>query len=480
MSQQESMLVISAHAADFVWRAGGAVALAASRGDRVKVLCLTYGERGESASAWRAGQTLAEIKALRRGEAESAATALGAEIEFLDAGDYPLRESDELVDRIVRVYREVNPSVVLAHPLADPYNGDHPAAGQMALRARVLAQAIGYPAPGDPIGAPPVFLFEPHQPEMCGFKPEVLLDITPVFDAKRKAMECMGAQQHLWEYYTDLARRRGTQLKRNAGPNLGLPQSTVGRSLHAGVPAGHGQAELMRNVIVTGVARADLGVVDQLAALGVATVHEAIGRAGYLGPGLRPIQDGTRVGGTAVTALCWPGDNLMIHAAVEQCQAGDLLVVTAASPCTDGMFGELLATSLAARGVRGLVIEAGVRDVADLRAMGFPVWSAAVSAQGTVKETPGSVNLPISVGGQIVRPGDAIIADDDGVVCVPRAEAGQALAGARARVAHEEQNRRALADGQLGLDLYGLRDKLAARGVEYVTAGSEGTLGGTG
>ena len=230
VSQQESMLVISAHAADFVWRAGGAVALATSRGDRVKVLCLTYGERGESASAWRAGETLEEIKALRRGEAESAATALGAEIEFLDAGDYPLRESDELVDRIVRVYREVNPSMVLTHTLADPYNGDHPAAGQMALRARVLAQAIGYPAPGEPIGAPPVFLFEPHQPEMCGFKPEVLLDITPVFEAKRKAMECMGAQQHLWEYYTDLARRRGTQLKRNAGPNLGLPQSRLGEA----------------------------------------------------------------------------------------------------------------------------------------------------------------------------------------------------------------------------------------------------------
>jgi 4-hydroxy-4-methyl-2-oxoglutarate aldolase len=236
----------------------------------------------------------------------------------------------------------------------------------------------------------------------------------------------------------------------------------------------------MRNVIVTGVARADLGVVDQLAALGVATVHEAIGRAGYLGPGLRPIQAATRVGGTAVTALCWPGDNLMIHAAVEQCQAGDLLVVTASSPCTDGMFGELLATSLAARGVRGLVIEAGVRDVAELRAMGFGVWSAAVSAQGTVKETPGSVNLPISIGGQIVRPGDAIIADDDGVVCVPRAEAGQALAAAQARVAKEEQSRKALADGQLGLDLYGLRDKLAARGVEYVTAGSEGTPDGAG
>jgi 4-oxalomesaconate hydratase len=226
VSTPESTLVVSAHAADFVWRAGGAIALAAARGDQVTVLCLTYGERGESASAWRAGQTLEEIKALRRAEAENAAAALGAEIEFLDAGDYPLRESDELVDRIVGVFRRVNPAVVLTHPLADPYNQDHPAAAQMALRARVLAQAIGYPAPGEPIGAPPVFLFEPHQPEMCGFKPEVLLDITPVFETKRKAMECMAAQQHLWEYYTDLAKRRGTQLRRNAGPNLGLPQST--------------------------------------------------------------------------------------------------------------------------------------------------------------------------------------------------------------------------------------------------------------
>jgi 4-oxalomesaconate hydratase len=227
VSTRKSMLVISAHAADFVWRAGGAIALSSSRGDRVTVLCLTYGERGESASAWRAGKTLDEIKALRRAEATSAAAVLGAEIEFLDAGDYPLRETDELIHRIVEVYRQVSPSVVLTHPVADPYNYDHPAAAQMALRARVLAQAAGYPAPGEPIGAPPVFLFEPHQPEMCGFKPDVLLDITPVFEAKRKAMEAMAAQQHLWEYYTDLARRRGTQLKRNAGPNLGLEHATM-------------------------------------------------------------------------------------------------------------------------------------------------------------------------------------------------------------------------------------------------------------
>ena len=230
MSTGQSTLVISAHAADFVWRAGGAIALAASRGEQVKVLCLSYGERGESASAWRAGKTLDEIKALRRAEATTAAAVLGAEIEFLDAGDYPLRESDELTHRIVEVYRLVNPSVVLTHALADPYNGDHPAAAQMALRARVLAQAAGYPAPGEPIGAPPVFLFEPHQPEMCGFKPEVLLDITPVFEIKRKAMEAMAAQQHLWEYYSDLARRRGTQLRRNAGPNLGLPHATMGEA----------------------------------------------------------------------------------------------------------------------------------------------------------------------------------------------------------------------------------------------------------
>ncbi|WP_026341108.1 PIG-L deacetylase family protein [Actinomadura atramentaria] len=225
-----SLLVISAHAGDFVWRAGGAIALAAERGERAKVLCLSYGERGESARAWREGRGLDEIKALRRAEAESAAAALGAEIEFLDAGDYPLRETPELVDRIVRVYRAFDPDVVLTHTLTDPYNGDHPAAARMALQARVLAQAIGYDAPGEPLGAPPVFFFEPHQPEQCDFRPDVLLDITSVFDRKRAAMECLPAQQHMWDYYTDLARRRGVQLKRNAGPNLGLPHATMGEA----------------------------------------------------------------------------------------------------------------------------------------------------------------------------------------------------------------------------------------------------------
>jgi len=230
MSPVNATLVISAHAADFVWRAGGAIALASARGERVRILCLSYGERGESASAWRAGKTLDEIKRQRRDEAGNAASTLGAEIEFLDAGDYPLRATSELLDRLVHQFREVNPGIVLTHTLADPYNDDHPTAGQLALKARILAQAAGYPAPGEPTGAPPVFLFEPHQPEMCGFTPDVLLDITSVFETKRKAMECMGAQEHLWDYYTDLAKRRGTQLQRNAGPNLGLPHNTMGEA----------------------------------------------------------------------------------------------------------------------------------------------------------------------------------------------------------------------------------------------------------
>ncbi|WP_206784887.1 4-carboxy-4-hydroxy-2-oxoadipate aldolase/oxaloacetate decarboxylase [Amycolatopsis sp. MtRt-6] len=226
----------------------------------------------------------------------------------------------------------------------------------------------------------------------------------------------------------------------------------------------------MKPVIVTDPPRADLDQVTRLADYGVATVHEALGRTGLLDAGLRPIQDGVRVGGTAVTALCWPGDNLMIHAAVEQCRDGDLLVVTTTSPCRDGFFGELFATALRRRGVRGLVTTTGVRDVADLRALGFPVWSAAVSAQGTVKATAGAVNVPVVVGGQLVRPGDAVLADDDGVLCVRREDVHKGVEKARARLEKEAAAREAFANGQLGLDRYGLREKLGALGVRYLTA----------
>jgi 4-hydroxy-4-methyl-2-oxoglutarate aldolase len=221
-------------------------------------------------------------------------------------------------------------------------------------------------------------------------------------------------------------------------------------------------------VVVTGCPRADPGVVAQLAGLGVATVHEATGRTGYLGPGIRPVHLGARIGGTAVTALCWPGDNLMIHAAVEQCGPGDILVVTTTSPSTDGAFGELLATALQHRGVLGLVTTGGVRDVAELHAMNFPVFCGAVSAQGTVKATAGAVNVPIAINGQPIAPGDAILADDDGAMVVARAGVGQALAAARARAEKENAARTAFRHGELGLDRYGLRAVLDQLGVEYL------------
>jgi 4-hydroxy-4-methyl-2-oxoglutarate aldolase len=221
-------------------------------------------------------------------------------------------------------------------------------------------------------------------------------------------------------------------------------------------------------VVVTGCPRADPAQVAELAAFGVATVHEATGRTGYLGSGIRPVHPGARIGGPAVTVICWPGDNLMLHAAVEQCRPGDVLVVTTTSPSTDGAFGELLATSLQYRGVRGLVTTGGVRDVAELHAMGFPVFSAAVSAQGTVKATAGAVNVPVSIGGQQIAAGDAVLADDDGVVVVPRAGVGRAIEAARARVAKEDSARDAFGAGELGLDRYALRSVLAQQGVEYL------------
>ena len=224
----------------------------------------------------------------------------------------------------------------------------------------------------------------------------------------------------------------------------------------------------MRTIVVTDPPRADAGEAEQLGGFGVATVHEALGRVGYLGPEFRPAWPGARIGGTAVTVLCWPGDNLMIHVAVEQCRPGDVLVVATNSPSTDGLFGELFATALAHRGVRGVVLASGVRDVAELQEMGFPAWSRAVSAQGSVKATAGAVNVPVVLGGQTIAPGDVVLADDDGVMVVPRTDVPRALTASQARLDKEAVNRAAFQQGELGLDRYGLRDKLPDFGIEYV------------
>ncbi|MFC3992626.1 4-carboxy-4-hydroxy-2-oxoadipate aldolase/oxaloacetate decarboxylase [Actinoplanes siamensis] len=253
------------------------------------------------------------------------------------------------------------------------------------------------------------------------------------------------------------------------GHDLDLSVILLTKLLAIGLLTIHiGADPMASHYVVRCVDRAAPETVVALRDAGVATAHEAAGRTGLLGPAVQARQNGITIAGSAITVSCHPGDNLMIHAAVEVCRPGDVLVVTTTSPSTDGMFGDLLATSLQARGVAGLIIDAGVRDIATLREMAFPVWSRAIHAQATVKASPGSVNVPVVADGQIVRPGDIVVADDDGVLAVPAARGPEIAAAAAQRLAAETGKREQLAAGTLGVDLYRLRPLLASLGVQYV------------
>ena len=224
----------------------------------------------------------------------------------------------------------------------------------------------------------------------------------------------------------------------------------------------------MNGIVIRNIERADAGAVERLARFGVATLHEAQGRVGLMRPFMRPVYPGAKACGTAVTVLAHPGDNWMLHVAAEMIRPGDIVIVGLSAESTDGLFGELLATSYRARGAKGLIIEAGCRDVAGLQAMSFPVWSRAISAKGTVKATVGSVNIPVVCGGALIHPGDVVAADDDGIVVVPRAAASTVADAAATREQKEDANRKRLAAGELGLDIYGMRETLAKAGLRYV------------
>ena len=364
---------------------------------------------------------------------------------------------------MVDIYRETNPAFVLSHALEDPYNFDHPNAAHFAQETRVVAQAMGHkPDAKYKYSAPPVYLFEPHQPEMCNYKPDLILKIDEVWETKYKAFQILAAQKHLWGYYERVAHQprhaRLAQYRHADDLWRGLSDAVPARGMER-FAAEFGE-NTMKPVVVRNIKRADPNAVGTLAAVGVATAHEAFGRSGLMKPYLRPIYPGASIAGPAVTVLAQPGDNWMIHVAVEQCQKGDVLVVGCTADNTDGMFGELLATALVARGVKGLVIDAGCRDVKPLTEMGFPVWSRAISAKGTVKSTLGAVNIPVVCAGVNVEPGDAVVADDDGVVVVPRKLAVETAAKAQKRMDDEDGKRKQLAAGELRLDMYKMRERL--------------------
>ena len=429
------------------------------------MVCLSFGERGESAKLWkRPGMTLERVKAARRQEAENAAAALGVhDIRFFDLGDYPLEMDRAAKFRLVDVIREVQPAFMLSHSRWDPYNTDHMYATAVAIEARMIAQAWGHNPGGKVLGAPQLYLFEPHQTEQMEWKPDVFLDITPVWEKKRRGHRMHGRPGAPLGVLHPRGREPGQPLHAELGRPGRRARGDLCRGVPVGVSAHRGRA-LMAGVVVQDVERADPGVIDRLGRCGVATVHEAQGRTGLLASYMRPIYAGARVAGSAVTVSVPPGDNWMIHVAVEQVRPGDILVAGPDQPVRGRLFRR------AARDLGGgaRVPRAGDRRRRPRR--GGPDGDGLPGlVEGGVRARHGQGDARLGQrAGRLrrapVNAGDVVVADDDGVCVVPRARAAEVAAKAEARIASEAARRARLAAGELGLDIYDMRGRLAARG----------------
>ena len=434
------MLVVGAHSADFVWRAGGAIAVTTSTGGEALVLALSYGEQGESGELWKEpGQTVERVKEIRHGEAERAAAALGATFECLDLGDYPLEIGAEALIALGDRIRSHKPDVLVTHTDRDPFNPDHAIAFHAVERARALAAGAGVASAFETIDPPELLLFEPHQPELCNFTPTTFVDITPVIEQKRAAMAEMKAQAYLRTYYDQRAEQRGNHARRSSG-NAAIQFA---------------EAFLRVTPQVVGAPVTD--VYAELAKLGTATVHEAAARSPVVDVPLVQVVPGSRAAGPARTVRCAQDDNLMVHAAVAEAEAGEVLVLTMPEPAPVALVGELIATQAQVKGVAALLVDAAVRDVEELRELGLPIWARYVRVSGAAKTTPGEIGVPVTVGGATINQGDAVVLDADGAVVVPQERVDEVLAAARERAEREREKRAKLQAGGLSYDLDGLR-----------------------
>ena len=438
--------VIGAHSADFVWRAGGAVAKAVENGGTAEVIALSYGERGESGELWKQeGQTVENVKRIRHGEAEAAAAALGASFRCLDLGDYPLQIDADALNQIADAIRAFAPDVLITHTDRDPFNPDHPVAFTAVDRARGLAAGAGVQSGFATVSPPALFLFEPHQPELCNFTPTTFVDITSVIDKKKAAMAEMKAQQYLQTYYAQRAEQRANHARRASGDK----SRGVRRGLPARDPPGGERA----------VSESDYA---ELARLGTATVYEGGGRRGLIDAPLHQVVPGSRVAGPARIARCAQDDNLMVHAAMAALQPGEVLVLSMPEPAPVALVGDLLATQAKVHGAAAILVDASVRDLEELVELGLPIWTRYVRVRGAQKQTPGELDVPVEVGGATIRPGDVVVLDADGAAVVEHERIAEVLEGALKREAYEADKRAKLQGGALSYDLDGLREIVEA------------------